>query len=111
MPKQVVVAFVAGSPLEIAHMVTTVLAEGKIVLEALIPLAGEPISAVFNRTNGGHEPDTERRLTFVSYAVFSMPDGTPFDTRARIHVASLGLAEVPQESTPMTVPPPGPKVQ
>jgi len=109
MPKQVVVAFVAGSPLEIAHMVTEVLAEGKIVLEALIPLAGESISAVFNRTNGGHEPNTERRLTFVSYAVFSMPDGTPFDTRARIHVASLGL-EAPEEPAPTTCPP-GPKVQ
>lgn len=101
MSKQVVVAFVAGTPVEIAHMVTTVLAEGKIVLESLIPLPGQPVSAIFNRSNGDQELDTERRLTFVSYAVFSMPDDMPFDARARVHVVSLGI-EVSEDSTPMT---------
>jgi hypothetical protein len=110
MTKQVVIAFVAGTPVEIAYMVTTVLAEGKIVLEALIPLAGEAIAAVFNRSNGDREPDTERRLTFVSYAVFSMPDDTPFDTRARVHVQSLGITEA-SETPASTIAPPGPRVQ
>jgi hypothetical protein len=114
MTKQVVVAFVAGSPVEIAHMVTTVLAQHTdiaLVLEALIPLAGQPVAAVFNRSNGDQEPNIEQRLTFVSYAVFRMqPDDAVFDTRARVHVESLGLTGVPEAAGPMAVPS-GPRVQ
>lgn len=92
MPRQVVVAFVAGSPIEIAHMVTDVLDEqkGLVVLEELIPFAAQPLSADFIRANQ-HEPEAHRRLAFVCYAVFVVADQVVFDSRSRIHTESLGL--------------------
>lgn len=101
MPQQVVVSFVAGSPVEIAHMVTVVLAEqkGLVILQGLVPFAGEPLSADF-KWGDQQEPEAHRKLAFVCYGIFLVPDQVVFDCRARIHVASLGLPEPAPEPPP-----------
>jgi hypothetical protein len=107
MDRQVVVAFVAGTPVEIAHMVTVVLAEqkGAVALQGLIPFSGEHLNTQFKWDNQD-EPEGQARPVFVCYAIFLVPEQVVFDCRTRIHIQSLGLSEAAQESPPSTPPDP-----
>lgn len=99
MTHQVVVAFVAGTPVEIAHMVTVVLAEqkGAVTLQGLIPFSGQPLDTGF-KWNSGDDPEGRPRAAFVCYGIFLVPDQVVFDPRTRVHIQSLGLTEATQES-------------
>lgn len=107
MSRQVMIAFVAATPAEIAMMVTELLAkhtgqygEG-ILLQSVIPYPPVPCADIWQNTEA-FNGDPTRKLVFFTQVVFLVPDGCAIDLRARVDVGSLGIIieKAPREKVP-----------